>query len=61
MADQYDRVFKNLITNRDFAVSFLKQYMPVELVSLIDWVSVKLDSANVEHVRQQQKENLKQK
>ena len=61
MADQHDRVFKDLITNRDFAVSFLKQYMPTELANLIDWVSVKLDSANVEHFRQQQKENIKQK
>ena len=35
--------------------------MPAELIGLIDWGSVKLDSANVEHTRQQQKENLKQK
>ena len=35
--------------------------MPAELVSLIDWESVKLDAANVEHLRQQQKANFKQK
>ena len=35
--------------------------MPSELVSLIDWESVKLDAANVEHLRQQQKANFKQK
>ena len=35
--------------------------MPSELVSLIDWKSVKLDAANVEHLRQQQKANFKQK
>ena len=61
MTNQHDSVFKDLITNRDFAVSFLKQYMPNELIELIDWKSVKLDSANVEHTRQQQKANLKQK
>ena len=61
MANQHDRVFKDLIIHRDFAVSFLKQYMPSALVSLVDWESVKLDSANVEHTRQQQKTNLKQK
>ena len=59
MSNRHDAVFKDLITNRDFAVSFLQQYMPGELVSLINWSSVKLDSANVEHTRQQQKENLK--
>lgn len=51
MNNRHDAVFKDLITNRDFAVSFLKQYMPSELVSLIDWGSVRLDSANVEHTR----------
>ena len=61
MNNRHDAVFKDLITNRDFAVSFLKQYMPSELVSLIDWKSVKLDAANVEHLRQQQKSNFKQK
>ena len=61
MNNRHDAVFKDLITNRDFAVSFLKQYMPSELVSLIDWESVKLDAANVEHLRQQQKANFKQK
>ena len=35
--------------------------MPGELVSLIDWESVKLDAANVEHTRHQQKSNFKQK
>lgn len=61
MTNQHDSVFKDLIANRDFAVSFLQQYMPQELVNLIDWKTVKLDTANVEHVRQQQKRNLKQK
>jgi len=61
MSNRHDSVFKDLITNRDFAVSFLKQYVPAELISLIDWESVKLDAANVEHLRQQQKANFKQK
>ena len=61
MINQHDAIFKDLITNRDFAVSFLKQYMPADLVSMIDWESVKLDAANVEHIRQQQKFNFKQK
>jgi len=61
MPNRHDVVFKDLITNRDFAISFLQQYMPNELVSLIDWKSVKLDAANIEHTRQQQKVNLKQK
>ena len=61
MADKHDAVFKDLIANKDFAISFLQQYMPSELVSLVDWKTVKLDSANVEHTRQQQKINLKQK
>lgn len=35
--------------------------MPSELISLIDWESVKLDAANVEHTLQQQKANFKEK
>ena len=61
MADQHDRLFKDLLTNRKFAVSFLKQYLPMELVVLVNWDSVKLNAANVEHVRQQHKTNRKQK
>ena len=61
MADKHDSVFKDLISNRAFAVSFLKNYMPAELVDLVDWDSVILQSANVEHIRQQQKDNKKQK
>ena len=61
MTHKHDHVFKDLISNKDFAVSFLKNYMPKELIVLVDWHSVKLESANVEHVRQQQKDNKKQK
>ncbi|WP_192484805.1 MULTISPECIES: Rpn family recombination-promoting nuclease/putative transposase [Cysteiniphilum] len=61
MADRHDGVFKDLISNRDFAISFLQNYMPAELTSLIDWDSVILESANVEHIRQQQKANKKTK
>ena len=61
MADQHDRLLKDLLTNREFSVSFLRQHMPQDLVPLIDWKYVKLDSANVEHVRQQHKDNDKQK
>ncbi|WHN66779.1 Rpn family recombination-promoting nuclease/putative transposase [Cysteiniphilum sp. QT6929] len=61
MADKHDRVFKDLISNRDFAICFLMTYLPKELIALVDWHSVKLESANVEHVRQQQKDNKKQK
>ena len=61
MADQHDRLFKDLLNDRKFAVSFLKQYLPIELGALVNWNSVKLNSANVEHVRQQHKTNHKQK
>ena len=61
MAGQHDSVFKDLIGNRDFAISFLMTYLPKELVSFVDWHTVKLESANVEHVRQQQKDNQKHK
>ena len=61
MADQHDRLFKDLLTNRKFALCFLKQYLPMELAELVNWNSVKLNSANVEHVRQQHKTNHKQK
>ncbi|WP_011178454.1 Rpn family recombination-promoting nuclease/putative transposase [Caedibacter taeniospiralis] len=61
MKNVHDSVFKDLIANRDFAVSFLMTYLPKELVELVDWQTVKLESANVEHVRQQQKDNQKQK
>ena len=53
MADQHDRLFKDLLNDRKFSVSFLKQYLPMELAALVNWNSVKLNSANVEHVRQQ--------
>jgi predicted transposase YdaD len=61
MADQHDSVFKDLIGNRDFAICFLMTYLPKELVALVDWHTVKLESANVEHIRQQQKDNQKHK
>ena len=61
MADQHDRLFKDLLNDRKFSVSFLKQYLPMELAALINWGSVKLNSANVEHIRQQHKTNHKQK
>ena len=61
MADHYDRLAKDLLNNREFSISFLRQYMPQDLVALIDWDSVILDFANVEHTRQQHKENVKQK
>ena len=61
MADQHDRLLKDLLTNRAFSVSFLQQYMPEGLASLTDWETVALDSANVEHILQQHKVNQKQK
>jgi len=61
MADQHDRVVKDLLSNREFSVPFLQQYMPTELASMINWQTVGLDSANVEHIRQQHKKNHKQK
>jgi predicted transposase/invertase (TIGR01784 family) len=60
MSNIHDNVFKDLIGNRDIAISFLKQYMPKDLVRQINWDSVKLDSASVEHTRQQHKDNAKQ-
>jgi len=61
MANVHDTVFKDLIAHREFAVSFLQQYMPRDLAERVNWESVHLDTANVEHTRQQQKTNLKQK
>ncbi|MCF6766690.1 Rpn family recombination-promoting nuclease/putative transposase [Thiotrichales bacterium 19S3-7] len=43
------------------AIPFLKAHMPKALVELVDWRTVKLDSANVEHVRQGNKDNVKTK
>ena len=60
MPNIHDSVFKDLIGNRDIAISFLKQYMPKALVRQINWGTVKLDSASVEHTRQQHKDNQKQ-
>ena len=59
MADKHDHVFKDLISNKDFAINFLKNYMPAELIDLVDWDIVNLELANVEHIRQQQKANKK--
>lgn len=61
MPDQHDRILKDLLTNREFSVPVLKQHMPQGLVPLVDWHHVELDSANVEHIRQQHKNNDKQK
>ena len=61
MADQHDRLLKDLLANREFSVSFLQQHMPKDLSPLVDWKSVYLDSANVEHTRQQHKDDDKQK
>ena len=61
MADHHDRRIKDLISNRDFAISFMQQYMASELVALVDWATFELDTASVEHVRQQHKNNVKQK
>ena len=61
MANEHDLITKDLFTNRQFSIAFLKTYFPKELVSLVDWDTVELDSANVEHVRQQNKDNTKQK
>ena len=61
MADHHDRLIKDLLNNRDFSLSFLRQYVQRELVALIDWSSVELGFANVEHTRQQHKKNVKQK
>lgn len=61
MSDQHDRRIKDLIRNREFAISFMQQYMAKELVALVDWDTFNLDTANVEHLRQQHKDNVKQK
>ena len=61
MANEHDLIVKDLLGNRKLSVSFLQQYMPQELVGLVDWKTVILDSANVEHVRQTHKSNNKQK
>ncbi len=52
MTNRHDNVFKDLISNSDFAICFLMTYLPKELIALVDWHSVKLESANVEHIRQ---------
>ena len=59
--DQYDAILKDLIGNRDFAISFLQTYMPKELATIIEWETVKLQAANIEHQRRQQNKNVKQK
>ena len=59
MANIHDATFKDIIGNRDMAVAFLKTYMPRDLTRRINWTSVQLDSASVEHIRQQHKDNLK--
>lgn len=61
MANEHDLITKDLFTNRLFSIAFLKTYFPKSLVDLVDWNSVELDSANVEHVRQQDRSNAKQK
>lgn len=61
MANEHDLVTKDLFTNRQFSIAFLKTYFPKNLIELVNWDSVELDSANVEHVRQQNKDNTKQK
>ena len=61
MANQHDAVIKDLINNREFAVSWLRQYMHKELLTLVDWDSVVINSANVEHSRQSHKKNIKSK
>ena len=57
----HDLIIKDLLGNRIFAVGFLKQYLSQELVNLIEWDSVDLDNAGVEHIRQQDKDNIKNK
>ena len=61
MANKHDRVIKDLINNREFAISWLQQYLDKKLVSLVDWNSVVINSANVEHSRQSHKQNIKTK
>jgi predicted transposase/invertase (TIGR01784 family) len=61
MSDIHDRIFKEIITDRTMAISFLKTHLPKELAKKIDFRTVKLNSANVEHVRQQHKQNFKSK
>ncbi|MCF6807241.1 Rpn family recombination-promoting nuclease/putative transposase [Thiotrichales bacterium 19S9-12] len=61
MVNIHDQVFKDVITDRSIAISFLRTYMPIGLSSKVDWRTVKLDSANVEHTRQQNKQNIKSK
>ena len=57
----HDSVFKELSSNRQFRVEFLKKYMPKELSREVEWDKVDLYSLNVEHTRQQDKDNVKQK
>ena len=52
MTNKHDKVIKDLINNREFAISWLQQYLDKKLVSLVDWNSVVINSANVEHSRQ---------
>ena len=55
MANHHEIIIKDLLANRDFAISFLQQYVKSELVELVDWQTVKLEWSNVEHTRQQNK------
>ena len=40
MANEHDLIVKDLLGNRELSVSFLQQYMPQELVNLVDWRTV---------------------
>ena len=55
----HDTVFKDLSENREFRIAFLQRYMPQELSQTVEWGSVELFSLNVEHTRQQDKDNVK--
>ena len=61
MATQHDSVIKDLINNREFAISWLRQYLDKDLVNLVNWESVVINTANVEHSRQSHKQNIKSK
>ena len=61
MPNFHDSTFKDLIANRDFKISFLKQYLPKAISKKINFETIELLSGNVEHVRPQNKKNKKTK
>lgn len=47
MSNHHDLIIKDLLGNRDFAVSFLQRYMTHELIGLVDREAPIFNNANL--------------